>query len=279
MKISKLFGIAAPVMAGLLVSPAYAQSDEGQEWAGAYIGGSFGVPSQANDDDETLVFDTNLDGDYGDTVNTTAPADAFSPGFCGGAATSTANSACRNDRNGFEYNGRIGYDMQSGNIVYGVLLEGGKSEARDSVSGYSTTPASYTMTREIDYQIGARARLGYAARGALFYVTGGGVYAKLDNSFTTSNTANSFSDNGKSNGWGYSAGGGAEIKVAKNLSLGVEYLYNNIKDDDYTVNVGPGTANPLTNPFLLVNPAGTDIKRSDKSFETHNIRVTAAFRF
>ena len=33
-----------------------------------------------------VVFDTNRDGTYGDTVRTIANVDAFSPGFCGGAA-------------------------------------------------------------------------------------------------------------------------------------------------------------------------------------------------
>src|SRR3546814_1096733 len=38
------------------------------------------------------------------------------------------------------------------NFVLGAVVEGGHSVARDSVSGFSTTPASYTMSREADYQ-------------------------------------------------------------------------------------------------------------------------------
>lgn len=34
----------------------------------------------------TPAFDTSLDGNFTDTVRTVAGADAFSPGFCGGAA-------------------------------------------------------------------------------------------------------------------------------------------------------------------------------------------------
>src|SRR3546814_4849026 len=56
--------------------------------------------------------------------------------------------------------------------------------------------------------------------GALFYVTGGGAYARLDNKFTTTNAANSFDDNGKTNAWGYAVGGGAEVMVTNNIGLG-----------------------------------------------------------
>lgn len=262
----------------LFVAPAFAQSED-EHWEGPYIGGSFGLGAQNNDRNEGVTFDTNLDGTYGDTVRTVAGADAFSPGFCGGAANGrTPIEGCRGDKDGLEYNIRAGYDIQQGNIVYGFVLEGGKSKSRDSVTAYSSTPAFYTFTRELDYSLGARARVGYAARGALFYATGGAAYGKIDNSFATSNGANSFTNNGKSNSWGYSAGGGAEVKIMKNFSLGLEYLYTNYVDDDYVVAVGRGTA-PATNPFLLANPAGTNMRRDDSDFDMHNIRLTAAFRF
>lgn len=263
----------------LFAAPAFAQEDINEDWTGPYIGGSIGLAAQNNDSGEGVEFDTNLDGGFGDTVRTTLGANAFSPGFCGGAANGrTPIEGCRGDRDGLEYNIRAGYDVQNGNIVYGFLLEGGKNEAVDSVTAFSTTPANYVFTRELDYSAQARARVGYAARGALFYATGGAAYGKIKNSFSTSNTANSFTDNGDSNSWGYSYGGGAEVKIASNFTIGLEYLYTNYVDDDYEVLVGPGTA-PLTNPFRIVNPNGTTMRRDDSDFDMHNIRFTAAFRF
>ena len=277
MKISHILMIGAASLAGI-ATPAFAQSED-EQWEGAYIGGSFGLGAQSNDRSENVVFDTNRDGSFDNNVNTVLGANAFSPGFCGGAATgNSAGGGCRGDKDGYDYNIRAGYDMQSGNIVYGFVLEGGKSESRDSVTAFSTTPAAYTFTRQLDYSVQARARVGYAARGALFYATGGAAYAKINNSFSTTNGANSFTDNGNSKSWGYSYGGGTEVKVARNFSLGVEYLYTNFVDDDYVVSVGPGTA-AATNPFLLVNPLGTDMRRGDSDFDTHSIRLTAAFRF
>lgn len=279
MKFTALLAASAAV---LTAAPAMAQEtggrDKSQDFNGAYVTIGGGGTLQGSDRGETLVFDTDRDGAYGDTVTTVAGANAFSPGFCNGTATGTANIGCRNDKDGPEFFGRIGVDQRMGNFVVGALLEGGHSVARDSVSGFSTTPASYTMSREGDYQGSLRLRAGYTpGGGALFYVTGGPAYARLDNKFATTNAANSFADNGKTNGWGYAAGGGAEIMVTNSIAVGLEYLYTDVKDDDYAVNVGPGTA-PATNPFLL-DSGGTDIQRSGAHFRTHSVRGTLSFRF
>ena len=276
MKISQILLIGATALA-TFAPPAFAQSED-EQWEGVYIGGSIGIGAQSNDRNEIVVFDTDGDGAFDNSVNTILGADAFAPGFCGGASTGTTpTDGCLSDKDGYAYNIRAGYDVQSGNIVYGFVLEGGMNESRDSVTAFSDTPDAYTLTREIDYSLQARARLGYAARGALFYATGGAAYAKINNSFTTTNGVNSFTDNGNSKSWGYSYGGGAEVKLAKNFSLGLEYLYTKFDDDDYVVSVGPGTA-PVTDPFLIVSGA-TDMRRSDSNFTMHNIRLTAAIRF
>ncbi|MDT7527976.1 outer membrane beta-barrel protein [Sphingopyxis sp. SE2] len=277
MKFAALLAVSA---ASMFAVPAFAQDnrDTSQDFDGPYISIGGGASLQGSDRGETLIFDTDQDGTYGDQVTTVGGTDAFSPGFCNGAATGTANLGCRNDKDGPEFFGRLGYDKRMGNFVLGAVVEGGHSVARDSVSGFSTTPASYTMSREADYQANARLRAGYTpGGGALFYVTGGGAYARLDNKFVTSNTANSFDDNGKTNAWGYTVGGGAEVMVTNNIGLGLEYLYTDVKDKDYVVNVGAGTA-PATNPFLL-NGGGTDIRRSDPNFQTHSVRGTLSYRF
>ena len=69
----------------------------------------------------------------------------------------------------------------------------------------------------------------------------------------------------------------AAYYFTNNISMGLEYLYTQYTDDDYVVNVGPGTAG-ATNPFLLAS-GGTDMKRSDSNFDQHSIRLTAALRF
>ena len=269
-----------------LSSPVMAQESRDNHFDGPYISIVGDYSMQENDANETLIFDTDRDGNYNDTVRTVPPtsADAFSPGFCGGLAVgSRPSDTCTNVDDDFGAYGRIGLDQRYGNFVVGALIEGGKSWASDSVTGFSTTPASYTLTREVEYEAAARLRAGYTpGGGALFYVTGGGAYARLDNSFDTTNGFNSFSDNGKTNGWGWQAGGGAEVMLTDKLSLGIEYLYTSLNDDDFVVAVGPNanTADPrnLTNPFLI-NGGGTNIVRSDADFDRHAVRLTTSFRF
>lgn len=253
-------------------------SDRSTHFDGPYVGVVGGYVNQSNDGAEVVLFDTNRDGTYGDTVRTTAGANAFSPGFCNGAAQAVTNNDCRNDKDDFEYHVRAGYDRRMGNIVVGGVFEFGRSEARDAVTAFSTTPANYTFLRQNEYNAGARLRAGYTPNGGvLFYATGGLAYARLKNDLITSNGANSFTDNGNTNGWGFSAGGGAEAMITDRISLGLEYLYTDVEDDDYVVEIGQGTA-PATNPFLL-NGGGTNMIRSDEHFRTHAIRASLNYRF
>ena len=266
------------IAAAMIATPALAQ-DRDEHFDGVYVGisGGLATPSERKDVNP-VQFDTNRDGAYGDSVNTSTGANAFSPGFCPGVASGATFGDCAGDKDDIEYAARIGYDMRMGNVVLGGLVEGSKPELFDGASAYSTTPAGYHLGRELDYAVSARARLGYTpGGGALFYVTGGGSYAKVKHTFSTTNTANSFTPSSDGDMiWGWQAGGGAEVMISQNLSLGLEYLYNRYTDDKYFVAVGPGTA-PATNPFLL-NGGGTNL-RQDPRLEFHAVRATLGLRF
>lgn len=256
-------------------APALAQDGD---YNGLYVGGSIGYTVQANDRGSSVLFDTNRNGSFGDTVNNSLGQNAFAPGFCGGRSAG-ANPNCRGDKDGKEYFGHVGADTQFGGIVVGVVGEFGKSEAEDAVTAFSSTPASYTLNREFRYNAGARGRVGFTPNNStLFYATGGVAWAKIRNGFSTTNGVNAFTTNGNSDAWGYSFGGGVEQRVSRNLSFGVQYLNTTYRDDDFRVTAGPGTAG-ATNPFLLVNASGTDFRRSDTNFRTHSLRLTGSFRF
>lgn len=279
MRMRNLLGAAGVLALSLAAAPAMAQ-DSADEAAfdGFYVGGSFGYTVQNNDIGETILFDRGSNGSFGEPITTAAGANAFSPGFCNGAATSNANVACANDKDDIEYYARVGADQQYGKWVIGAVAEFGKSEVRDSVSAFSTTPAFYTMTSELDWNAALRARAGYVAgQSTLFYGTFGGAYAKIDRSFTTGNTANSFTRvDDDDMAWGWQAGGGIDQKIGDNFSIGLEYLYSRYNDKDDTIRVGTGTAG-ATNPFVLAG--GADLMRSDRKFDFHSLRATAAFRF
>lgn len=272
------FSLAALGASTMLAAPASAQ----EAFSGPYLVVSAGASFQSDSDDDSLIFDTDGDGVFDNQVNTTAPADAFGPGFCNGTAQGTGPGAgCTDDEAKLSYAARLGYDFRSpgSSLVFGALAEVSGEDGSDATSGFSTTPARYTLTREIDYALSLRARAGYVmGERALVYATGGASYARIHHSFDTSNGANSFTPvNDDKMQWGYQAGGGVEVMLTDVLSLGVEYLYHNYKDDDYYVAVGQGTADPLTNPFLLES-GGTDIGSSN-NFDFHTIRATVGFHF
>ncbi len=275
-----LSAASAAVLLAAIAGSAHAQS-EPRDWTGPYVG-VFGGYTEANDQsDEFLRFDRNLDGNYGDTVTTTTGADAFSPGSCGGGAQGVdAASGCDDDSHGVQGGVRAGYDFQFGNIVLGAVADYSVVDQEDSVTSFSTTPAAYTFTRNLEQMAALRLRAGYAMGPALIYATGGGAVAKIENSFITSNGANSFTESvDDDEADGYQWGGGVEYQLAPNLTFTGEYLYTSLEAGDHVVRVGPGSA-PATNPFILPpNTTGTDMIRSNGRFGLHAINVGMNYRF
>src|SRR3546814_21048340 len=135
----KFATLLAAVAAGSIAAPAMAQDrDPAEDFNGPYIAIGGGASLQPNDSGETLLFDADGDGNYGDAVRDANGADVFSPGFCGGRATGTANRGCANDRDGAAYFGRIGMDSPMGNFLLGDPFAGGPHLAQDRWSGFST---------------------------------------------------------------------------------------------------------------------------------------------
>ncbi|HEX9954070.1 MAG TPA: outer membrane beta-barrel protein [Allosphingosinicella sp.] len=247
-------------------------------WTGPYVGGRLGYTQQPKDKNEIILFDNDLDGAFGDTVRTASGANAFSTGFCGGRSSDPRATNCRDD-DGTEWAVHAGYDMALGPLVVGIVGEYGRADIADGVSAFSTTPAVYTFNRRLRDTAAVRARAGYAFGRTLVYGTGGLAYGKIQRSFTTSNTVNTFtSDGGKKDNYGYRVGGGVEHRFNGGFSLGVQYLYTSLKDEGFTVRAS-GANVPVSNPFILRNAAGTDFQRSGNRFTSSNVSVVASFRF
>jgi outer membrane immunogenic protein len=248
-----------------------------QEWTGLYVGAQAGYAFQDSNDSETVLFDRNLDGTFNDTITTAAGANAFSPGFCGGSAQANTPGACKDDEDGFDLGVRAGYDLQFGRIVVGGVLELNRPQVTDYVSAFSTTPAFYTLTREVNAMVAARARAGFVFNDNLVYVTGGWAKADIDNRFSTGNAVNTFVLSGDDEADGHQLGVGAERRMGERFTVGVEYLYTSLEDDAFRVRAqGPA---PATNPFILGNAAGADFRRSDDELTFSSVRLTAAYRF
>ncbi len=234
-------------------SVAFAQDDE-RYFDGPYISGAVGTESPADGRGDSFVFDSDRDGTFDDTVLTAEGLASFSPGFCSGAATSTTRT-CRDNRSDEGYAVRVGYDRHLGNgpFVAGILVEGARSNVEEITSGYTIAPESYSISRQLDWSVTGRARLGFApgeGRG-LFYVTGGAGFARITSAFDTSNSINAFAlSDDKSWEFGWQGGGGAEVMLSRNLGVGLEYLYSSFAGGDYRVRATQGIAAD-DNPFLL----------------------------
>lgn len=266
-----LAGVAAPALA-----------QTAPDWNGPYVGIYGGVVDAKEDTDERLVFDRDFDGDFDDAVLLSGTGnDAFSPGSCSGnARNNAAAGGCTDDQAGVEAAVRLGYDRQFGSFVIGVVGELSATDVKDSVTSFSTTPAAYVFQRDIEHMAALRLRAGFAAGPALYYVTGGAAYAKIDNRFRTTNGANSFTETvDEDDADGYQLGAGVEWRLAPNLSVTGEYLFTDLTPGDYVVRAGPGSA-PATNPFILPpNAAGTDIARSNDKMDLHALRIGMNVRF
>lgn len=279
----KAIGFATAAVAIVLAAPAAAQ-ETGRGYNGIYVGAAGGYDVQPNDVGSGVLFDRNLDGQYGDVVRTGSGANAFAPGFCNGQARNqlspAAGGSCSNDKDDWAYYGRIGADSQRGRVVIGVVGEFGTSNITDGVTAFSSTPASYVFNRGIDWEAGIRARAGYTPNDTtLFYGTFGPGYARIDRAFGSTNTTNTFTGSGRRNQFGIQGGGGIEQRIGSHFSIGLEYLYHQYRDDDYVVRAAGPSGTPFTNAANGGNAAGTNFIRTDDQFRWHSIRATAGFRF
>jgi outer membrane immunogenic protein len=132
---------------------------------------------------------------------------------------------------GFIGGGQLGYNWQTGRLVFG--LEGDlqySAMKRDEDLG-----GGITGTAKVQAFGTARGRIGYAFDRALVYGTGGFAYTRTNLSLT--GPGGSVSDSKWSSG--YALGGGLEYAVWDRWTVKAEYLY--IHSGDVTLNLGGAT--------------------------------------
>lgn len=264
-----------------LASGSAAAGASAQTWSGAYIGGGIGANHLSHAGD-TIVFDTNGDGHYGDTVSTVDGVNYFSPGMCGGKPRgATPADGCSRHKDRLGVNLRAGYDWQlSGGLVLGVVGEIGTSRFEDSVTAFSTYPDSYTFSRRIRNLRALRARVGYAFNGGwLAYATAGVAGAQFRRTFTTTNDINSFTATDGKARMGSQLGLGFEKQFKGRWAIGAEYLRTDIRDRGATAHAGPSDNTFASNPFLIADPDGTDLRRGNDRFKASSVMLTISYRF
>ena len=171
-----------------------------------------------------------------------------------------------NSRTGFIGGIQVGYNYQISQFVIGAEADfmgasvGQRSTAiKDStVSGLAGISTSSSTNINQNWLGTVRARAGFAADRALFYVTGGLAYGNANTSTTMGfglvNTPIAWSGSKDTTKAGYTFGAGAEYAFTNNWIIRAEYLYYNLGDVSVL-----GTNNTYPNANLIQAKAKTTI--------------------
>ena len=126
-----------------------------------------------------------------------------------------------NDSSGFFGGGQMGYNQQIGSVVLGVeaTLSGGSL----SNNFHSAVDPAQFYSTDISTIVTVVGRLGFAVNQWMIYAKAGWAGADVDVSGRNTGTLERFSFDNWRSGW--TAAGGFEYKVSRNISLGVEYSF------------------------------------------------------
>jgi outer membrane immunogenic protein len=130
-----------------------------------------------------------------------------------------------------------GYNLQNGRIVYGY--EGDTSYLWNSNSSFEFPPNAAFQNEVRERWLSTfRGRVGYDYGNWLLYATGGAVWATvhMDQVGPPGIIGETHSH------WGWTAGAGVEMRLTRELSAKIEYLYVGLQDKSYF--------NPAPNPVF-----------------------------
>lgn len=210
-----------------LVLGAGAAQAQSTDWSGPYVGVTAGY--------------SKGDYDLRSAPLLTSPGSPFFGSFGG----TTANSQPEFEVKGEEYGLTAGYNMQSGNWVYGVEGDVNLSQANDAVwiadrPSPGTNRFNTRLEGDVDYSATLRARLGYSLGPVLLYGTAGGAMmrASLDRSYTNAAGARIADKDGETY-FGLAYGGGAEWALNDRWSIKGEYLRTDFQRETHSHAYGP----------------------------------------
>ena len=214
----------------------------------------------------------NLGGGWVDT----AQSGAFNAAV-GGGGTFAAATATSTSFSGIIGGGQIGYNWQTGHLVFGIEADvDGSSQNGTWSTGCGVAGCTQTGTPKVDAFGTVRGRLGYAQDNWLLYVTGGFAWQHVSNTVTDTTAAGSATIfNASSTQGGYVIGVGAEMAFAPRWTAGLEYLY--LDTGNFTLFNG---AVPASVVGILGAPAGTTATYTDTERMQNNIvRARVNYRF
>ena len=174
--------------------------------------------------------------------------------------------------------GQIGYNWQAGSLVYGAEVDwdwsGERNSSSSTVQGLAAPlfTTSLADSERINSLGTARARVGWANAGWLWYVTGGYAWAQVNDTLSASTSLPAFTFPAQSISFsntrtGGTAGAGVETHLGGRWSAKLEYLW-----------VGLGSVN--NNFTTAPTAAGTFATlTSTHDINDHIIRIGLNYKF
>lgn len=196
-------------------------------WSGFYVGGNFGYGFSG---DGAI----SSEGQLGPNI--------------ANIATGARPGLVDLDRGGALAGAQVGYNWQSGSLVYGIEADLSFAHVTDTQN--AVTPQINTglaqdnvFRSELDYLGTVRARLGYTFDRTLLYGTAGLAYGrnKMSVDMAAPNGVRQFTDEKHETSVGYAIGAGVEYAVTSKISLKSEYLYYDLGKETLNVQAIPGT--------------------------------------
>ena len=183
-------------------------------------------------------------------------------GYQWGKVTNWGNAA----PSGVMGGGQVGYNWQSGPLVYGLETDIQFSSASGTLSapcaaGLCGLALTANYSQEVSWFGTVRGRVGYASGGWLLYATGGYAYGQLktDANASAAGASATFSATDFIDGW--TAGAGIEVLLAPRWSLKGEYLYADLGRANHTfVFTGVPALNDSAHVTLNIVRAGVNFR-------------------
>jgi outer membrane immunogenic protein len=184
-------------------------------WTGFYVGANVGGAWGSSDFTTKTVFSPT-----GYFATTSVPA----------IATIGAQS---NDSSSFIGGGQLGYNWQSGVLLFGIETDFNFLGLKDSRSGTTTypccAPTAFTIqsSTKADWLYTLRPRIGIVSGHWMLYATGGLAVTNLRSSFLFTDTFATAHESASfdSTRAGWTIGGGGEMLLSGNWSVKLEYLF------------------------------------------------------
>jgi len=146
----------------------------------------------------------------------------------------TGDTSARAQPQGGFGGGQIGYNFQSGHLVYGVETDFQGGDIGDRIAGTTAGGNTFVSREGVDWFGTVRGRLGYAFGNVLVYGTGGFAYGDVHE--RAIDAGDLYRNSGVGTGW--VGGGGIEYKISPAWSVKAEYQYIDLGSEKLTDGLG-----------------------------------------